>query len=483
MPSDDLPIVLDRRGDEPLAVQVADALRNAAGSGALRVGDRLSSTRALAVRLGVSRTVTAAAYDQLLAEGWLAGKRGSGTFITAAPPIHRVRAHAYAVDQRPAAGDEAAATVLPAAAVDPSGAASARPEPVDLTAGRPCLDVVDRAAWRRAWRAAADRPPARVVDYAGHPEFRRAVVDHLLRHRGLPARPDQLLATSGTTAGLDEIAATLPPGARVALEEPGYQRAAVTLEARGLRVVPAEVDSDGLRVDRLPSGLAAVYCTPAHQFPLGSRLSAGRRVALVERARAEGFLVLEDDYDGELRYDVAPLPLLAALDPDVVAYLGTSSKLLTPALGVGWLVAPPTLHARLLVARQRAAIRPSPAGQLVFAALAEYGDLARHLRRLRAELTERRQRVVEAITGTGAPVLGDAAGGHLRIGLPSARAEQAVIDGAALAGVLLPGLSEYHRGPARVFGVSVGYAGPTRGELGPAVAVVAEMVRRAWAEC
>ncbi|HTF54189.1 MAG TPA: PLP-dependent aminotransferase family protein, partial [Pseudonocardia sp.] len=419
----------------------------------------------------------AAAYDQLLAEGWLAGKRGSGTFITAAPPIHRVRAQASAVNEQPAGGN--LATVAPADSVD----LSAESELVDLTAGRPCLDVLDRAAWRRAWRAAADRPPARVVDYAGHPEFRRAVIDHLLRHRGLAARPDQLLATSGTTAGLDEVAATLPPGARVALEEPGYQRAAVTLEARGLRVVPAEVDSDGLRVDRLPSGLSAVYCTPAHQFPLGSRLSAGRRVALVERARAEGFLVLEDDYDGELRYDVAPLPLLAALDPDVVAYLGTSSKLLTPALGVGWLVAPPVLHARLLAARQRAAIRPSPAGQLVFAALAEYGDLARHLRRLRAELTERRQRVVEAIAGTGAPVLGDAAGGHLRIGLPSARAEQAVIDGAARAGVLVPGLSEYHWGPARVFGVSVGYAGPTRGELEPAVAVVAEMVRRAWAEC
>ena len=494
MPADDLPIVLDRLGQEPLAVQVADALRTAAGSGALRVGDRLSSTRALAARLGVSRTVTAAAYDQLLAEGWLAGKRGSGTFITAAPPIHRARAHASAVDEagvayrcaeqrQAAAGDSAAATMAPASARGSSADPSAEPELTDLTAGRPCLDVLDRAAWRRAWRAAADRPPARVIDYAGHPEFRRAVVDHLLRHRGLAARPDQLLATSGTTAGLDEIAATLPPGARVALEEPGYQRAAVTLEARGLRVVPAEMDSDGLRVDRLPSGLSAVYCTPAHQFPLGSRLSAGRRVALVERARAEGFLVLEDDYDGELRYDVAPLPLLAALDPDVVAYLGTSSKLLTPALGVGWLVAPPVLHARLLAARQHAAIRPSPAGQLVFAALAEYGDLARHLRRLRAELTERRQRVVEAIAGTGAPVLGDAAGGHLRVGLPSARAEQAVIDGAARAGVLVPGLSEYHRGPARVFGVSVGYAGPTRGELEPAVEVVAEMVRRAWAEC
>jgi GntR family transcriptional regulator/MocR family aminotransferase len=307
------------------------------------------------------------------------------------------------------------------------------------------------------------------------------VVDHLLRHRGLAAHPEQLLATSGTTAGLDELAAVLPPGSTVALEEPGYQRAAATLVGRGLRVVPAAVDENGLRVDQLPTGLAAVYCTPAHQFPLGSRLSAGRRVALVERARAEGFVVLEDDYDGELRYDVAPLPLLAALGPDVVAYLGTTSKLLTPALGAGWLVAPPALHAAMLAARERTSIRPSPAGQLVFAALAEYGDLARHLRRLRAELTERRGRVVEALGGTGAPVLGDAAGGHLRIGLPSAAAELAVLAGGEAAGVLIPGLKEYHRGPASVFGVSIGYAGPSRTELDTAVGVVAELVERAWA--
>ena len=461
MPADDLPIVLDRDGPEPLAVQVADALRSAAGSGALRVGDRLSSTRALAARLGVSRTVTAAAYDQLLAEGWLAGRRGSGTFVTAAPR----RGH-----RQPARGRRPGATAAPAR----------EPAVVDLAAGRPCLDALDRAAWRRAWRAAAERPPTREPAYAGHPEFRRSVLDHLLRHRGLTADPEQLLATSGTTAGLSEIAAALPAGSVVALEEPGYRRAAAALEERGLRVVPAAVDGNGLRVDQLPTGLAAVYCTPAHQFPLGSRLSADRRVALVERARAEGFLVLEDDYDGEMRYDVAPLPLLAALGPDVVAYLGTSSKLLTPALGVGWLVAPPELHSRLLAARERTAIRPSPAGQLVFAALAEYGDLARHLRRLRAELTDRRRRVVKAFAGTGARVLGDAAGGHLRVDLPSAAAEAAVIDGAGRAGVLLAGLGEYHGHPATVFGVSVGYAGPPENQLDPAVAVVAELVRRAW---
>ena len=155
-------------------------------------------------------------------------------------------------------------------------------------------------------------------------------------------------------------------------------------------------------VSALPTGLAAVYCTPAHQYPLGARLSAARRVALVERARAEGFLVVEDDYDGELRYDVAPLPLLVALGPDVVAHLGTASKLLTPTLGVGWLVAPPAVRDAVLELRERAGARPARAGQRVFAALAAHGDLARHLRRLRRELAARRAAVLAAVTAAGA---------------------------------------------------------------------------------
>ena len=167
-------------------------------------------------------------------------------------------------------------------------------------------------------------------------------------------------------------------------------------------MVPAPVDGDGLVVDALPAGLAAVYCTPAHQYPLGARLSAARRVALVARARAEGFLVVEDDYDGELRYDVAPLPLLAALGPDVVVHLGTASKLLTPTLGVGWLVAPPDGPRRgARAARPRPGARPARAGQRVFAALAAHGDLGRHLRRLRRELAERRRAVRRGGGGRG----------------------------------------------------------------------------------
>ncbi|HLU55431.1 MAG TPA: PLP-dependent aminotransferase family protein [Pseudonocardia sp.] len=448
------PLPLDRTAGRPLAAQLADALRAATADGTLRAGDRLPSTRALAATLGVSRTVTAAAYDQLLAEGWVQGRRGSGTYVVGAPagPPARLRAPA---------------------------APATRPEPplVNLTAGTPCTAVLDRAAWRRAWRAAADPAPDVAPDGVGLAEFRAVVVEHLLRHRGLPADPGDVLATGGSTAAVGELARTLPPGGRVAVEEPGYQRAVVALRDAGLEVVSVPVDGAGLVVDALPPGLAAVYCTPAHQFPTGSRLGAARRVALVERARAEGFLVVEDDYDGELRYDVAPLPLLAALGPDVVVHLGTGSKLLTQTLGVGWMVAPPAVRDAVLAARERSGTRPARAGQRVFAAFGAHGDLARHLRRLRRELARRRAAVVEAVRAAGHAVEGDAAGAHVVVPLPDTATEEAVVAAAAARGVRLDGLARHHAGPPQRAGLVLGYAGPGPDELDRALPVVAEALR------
>ena len=192
-------LVPDRDARVPLAVQLADGLRTAARAGAVRVGDRLPSTRSLAADLGVSRTVTAAAYDQLLAEGWVAGRRGAGTFVVAVPP-----------------GVRGSADTGPRPDRTPARAGT-----VDLRPGTPCVAALDRAAWRRAWRAAADDPPDVVPDPVGLPAFREAVVAHLMRHRGLPADPGTLVATSGTTAAVAELARTLPRGARVAVEEPG----------------------------------------------------------------------------------------------------------------------------------------------------------------------------------------------------------------------------------------------------------------------
>ena len=444
----------DRDARVPLAVQLADGLRTAARAGAVRVGDRLPSTRSLAADLGVSRTVTAAAYDQLLAEGWVAGRRGAGTFVVAVPP-----------------------GVRGAAAGPRPDVAPARAGTVDLRPGTPCVAALDQAAWRRAWRAAADEPPDVVPDAVGLPAFREAVVAHLMRHRGLPAEPGTLVATSGTTAAVAELARTLPRGARVAVEEPGYQRAVEALRAAGLDVVAVPVDGDGLIVDALPPGPAAVYCTPAHQFPLGARLSARRRVALVDRARTEGFLVVEDDYDGELRYDVAPLPLLAALGPDVVVHLGTASKLLTPTLGVGWLVAPPAVRDAVVAQRDRAGVRPARAGQRVFAALAAHGDLGRHLRRLRRALAQRRRATISAVSAAGRPVQGDAAGAHVVVRLASMADEKAIIAAAAERGVALDGLARHHHGPPAAAGIVLGYAGPSCADLEDALKIVTAVLR------
>jgi GntR family transcriptional regulator/MocR family aminotransferase len=444
-----LPVTVDRESSTPLAVQLADALRDAAADGRLRSGDRLPSTRALAARLKVSRTVTSAAYEQLHAEGWISGRHGSGTYVTTTPP-----------------------GTLPADTVRTAPALTV-PELIDLTPGTPWVGGIDRAAWRRAWRAAADRPPLSRPERAGLPEYRAVVAEHLLRHRGLrvgfggasdPA--ETVLATGGTTAAVAEIAAALlRRGDVVAVEEPGYQRAVGALRAAGMRVVPAPVDTAGLRVEVLPSSVRAVYCSPAHQYPLGGRLPAARRVALTERARREGWLVIEDDYDGELRYDVAPLPLLAALAPDVVVHLGTTSKILSPTVGAGWLVGPPSVVSAVLAHRDVTGVGPAAAGQRVLVELANNGDLGRHLRRLRRELSERRRMVVEAMDRAGITVLGDDAGAHIVLPVESARIERELVTRARAAGLLLDGLARHHAGRARWHGIPLGYVACDRDQL------------------
>ncbi|MBK0867538.1 PLP-dependent aminotransferase family protein [Saccharopolyspora sp. HNM0986] len=442
------PAVELRRDDHrPLAVQLADALRHAATLGHLRGGDRLPSTRALARHLGVSRTVTAAAYEQLHAEGWIVGKHGSGTYVTTTPP-----------------GSQPSSPVPGSATTEQEIVAE-----VNLTPGAPWVGGIDRAAWRRAWRAAADREPDERVHRAGLAEYREAVVEHLLRHRGMVTGGSHLgtvLATGGTTAAVVELAAAvLEPGAVVAVEEPGYQRAVQTFLAAGIRVVPAPVDHGGIVVEEIPQGVQAVYCSPAHQYPLGGRLPAERRVGLVERARAEGWLIVEDDYDGELRYDVAPLPVLASMAPDVVVHLGTTSKILTPTLGVGWMLAPDRVAAAVLDHRERTGTRPAAAGQRVLVEYARNGDLGRHLRRLRRELSQRRVLVVDQLAGSGVEVFGDEAGAHVVLPLPDAGAERRVVHRAAGQGLVLDGLRRHHHGAQQWCGIAFGYASCSRADL------------------
>ncbi len=461
-----LPVILDRASPTPLAVQLAEELRAAAGDGRLRSGDRLPSTRALAVQLNVSRTVTAAAYEQLHAEGWITGKHGSGTYVTTAPP----------------GSPRARPRVVPTGADEGSA--------VDLRPGSPWVEGIDRSAWRRAWRGAADAGPMSRPVRAGLAGYRAVIAEHLLRHRGLRVNEaldgfadgegESVLATSGTTAAVTELAAAvLKRGDVVAVEEPGYQRAVDTMRAAGLRVLPAPVDADGLLPGAVPAGTKVVYCSPAHQYPLGRRMSAARRVELVARARREGWLVIEDDYDGELRYDVAPLPLLAALAPDVVVHLGTTSKILTPALGIGWMVAPPPIIAAVLAYRDATGTSPAAAGQLVLVELARNGDLGRHLRRLRRELSDRRTLLVDALIQADIPYLGDDAGAHLVIPVPTAEAERTLITDGHTHGILLDGLARHHAARPTWFGVALGYAACSRTQLTTTIPSLLSLLARA----
>ncbi|MDD7964409.1 MocR-like pyridoxine biosynthesis transcription factor PdxR [Actinomycetospora lemnae] len=456
--SPELALPLDRSAPTPLAVQLAEGLRGAVARGALRVGERVPSTRALATELGVSRTVTAAAYDQLVAEGWLGPRRGAGTYVLATAHVSELPSYRSEVRSRGV-------------------------EPVDLRPGVPCLAVLDRRAWRRAWRRAGDRDPTARPEHAGVPAYREAVARLLLHHRGLAAAPDDVLATAGTTDGLAEIVTLLRVrtgrAPRVAVEEPGYPRATALLRDAGAEPVGVGVDGQGVRVDDLPAGVDAVYLTPAHQYPLGARLPVARRAALVARARAEGLLLLEDDYDGELRYDVAPLPLLAGLAPDVTVHLGTTSKILTPDLGAGWMVAPPEVRDEVLARRRATSVRPSPAGQQVVAALHADGALARHLARLRRELAARRARVVDVVRAAGHAVRGDRAGAHLVVPLPDRSTEDAVLADATHRGLLLVGLVETHLDPGAADaarGVLVGWAGPAASDLDGALARLGDVL-------
>jgi GntR family transcriptional regulator/MocR family aminotransferase len=417
-----LPVVVDRGGGQPLAIQISAQLQAAVTGGALRAGDRLPSSRDLAATLGVSRTVITNAYARLFAEGWLEGRHGSGTYVAdvgpppaLAGPEARPAARGSAMTgagQRPggapgrgfagadAGPDTERAVVSPGR---PAISASGGPAPpagmIDLQPGFSWPDGIDPASWRRAWRRAGAHLPSVWPDPHGLPELRAEIAAYLRRSRGLAVTPAHVLVTQGVSSGLALLAdALLSRGDKAGMEEPGYPTGREVLRRAGARVVPCRVDAHGILPEELPGDLKLLYTTPAHQYPLGGRLPVNRRQALVGWARATGAIVVEDDYDSEFRYDVGPLPALHSLDPDHIVYLGTASKVLATAFGAGWLVAPPALVERLAQLRPRLGVRiPEPVQHAVLALLRS-GDLERHVRKMRLEYARRRAALVSALT-------------------------------------------------------------------------------------
>jgi DNA-binding transcriptional MocR family regulator len=305
--------------------------------------------------------------------------------------------------------------------------------------------------------------------------LRVALADYVRRSRGVSCPAEGLVVTRGATNGLDVLAATvLRPGDRVGVEDPGYGKARNVLRARGMEIVPCPVDEHGLIVEDLPDDLKLVYTTPSHQYPLGGVLPVPRRQALLAWARRTGALIAEDDYDGEFRYDVAPLPALYGLDPDVVVYLGTSAKILTSDMGVGWLIARPDLIEAVAERRGELSDRTAVVPQEALRILLERGDLDRHVRRMRAEYARRRAAVADAFHGL--PLQGDTAGLHLVVRADASTTMRAVRE-AAGHGVILDSLGRYHAGTPRVSGLVIGYgAASGLGELRSACSLVRELI-------
>jgi GntR family transcriptional regulator/MocR family aminotransferase len=445
-----LPLVVDRLAGRPLARQITEQLRHAVTSGVMVAGERLPSTRDLASILGVSRTVVMAAYAQLFAEGWLEGRHGSGTFVADVVPA-----------LSPAPAPSPARTAPPARVPGSDSGevtASAPGEMIELLPGIPWVAGIEDDVWRRAWRYAGTMPPSRWPDVYGLPALRAGLVQYLRRSRALNITPDNVLVTRGVANGLAAIAAALVrPGDRVGVEEPGYSSAREVLRRAGAEVLPCRVDEHGVIPGELPSGLRLLYVTPAHQYPLGGRLPVARRQALTSWARSTGALIAEDDYDGEFRYDVAPLPALYDMDPEVVIYLGTTSKILTPVMGVGWLVARPDLVSLLAQRRIEVSERVPEPAQHALDELITSGDLEKHVRRMRLEYARRRDVIVHALAVGGIRLLGVTAGMHVVLELPPDRPARQVVAAAADRGLALFTVDRYYAGRPALNALIIGY--------------------------
>jgi GntR family transcriptional regulator/MocR family aminotransferase len=465
----DLPVVVDRAAAVPLAAQISAQVRGAVTAGVLGAGDRLPSTRDLAAALGVSRTVVTTAYAQLFAEGWLEGRHGSGTYIADVAPAPAPATPASelncAIGYAPATSiAQSMPLIAPADAAAPAESPVSltpvtSPELINLSPGIPWTAGIDPAVWRRAWRYAGTRPPSLWPDSRGLPELRAELAAYLRRSRGLSVTTANILVTRGVAGGLALLAAAvLRPGDRVGVEEPGYPAAREVLRRAGARVVPCRVDAHGIIPDELPGDLRLLYTTPAHQYPLGGRLPVGRRQALTAWARGHGAIVVEDDYDSEFRYDVGPLPALHSMDPDVIVYLGTASKVLAPAFGAGWLIGTQELVERLARLRPSLGERVPEPVQHALLALLTSGDLGRHIRRMRLEYARRRAALVGVLTGPGpGRLLGDTAGMHVVLELPAGFPAGRLAAAAAARGVGLQTLDRYYTGPPALTGLILGY--------------------------
>jgi GntR family transcriptional regulator / MocR family aminotransferase len=423
-------------------------LRRAIRDGRLTPGTRLPSSRDLAAQLGMARGTVTSAYTQLVAEGYLTTRRGSGTTV---------------------------------ASLGPAGACGVPEAPqrwrFNLRPGLPALGAFPRAEWVAAHRAAlADLPDDDLAypDPAGYVGLRKEIVDYLARVRAVVAR--DAVITYGAADGLQLVARLL--SGSIAIEEPSHLGGEDMLRSHGLNTVPIPVDDKGIRVDLLSkTDCSAVLVTAAHQFPLGVVLHPERRRALVDWARERDGLIIEDDYDAEHRYDRPALGALQALAPDHVVYQGTTSKVLAPALRLGWLVVPERLREGIVNRKKFNDMGTATIPQAAFAHMLRTGGYDRHLRRTRALYRKRRDALLEAVAEhlPEWQSIGVAAGLHVVLRMPDGTDDLALKSRLEERGVHVWALAQYTRTPMWP-GLVLGYAALTPDRLREAVREIAAAV-------
>ncbi|TDH49542.1 PLP-dependent aminotransferase family protein [Mycobacterium eburneum] len=436
------------------------ALRHAIRDGRLAPGERLPSSRALAAQLGVARGTVVEAYAQLSAEGYLRSRPGAVTEVARGPGL------------------------LPRASAAPSP-----PRIVaDFRLGRPDLSMFPRAEWLRALRRALQVTPHAELgplDPRGSPQLRTALANYLGRARGVLTTPERVVICSGFTQGLRLVGDALAAAGAtsVALENPCLPDHRAAVAASGLNVVAVDVDDDGARPETLAAqSVAAVLLTPAHQAPLGATLAADRRAAFIEIAARRGAYLIEDDYDGEFRYDRHPVGALQGLAPERVVYAGSASKSLAPGLRLGWLALPADLLDAVLEAKRRADRGTDILAQLAFAELIGSGALDRHIRRMRRRYRHRRDALRDTLGryAPAMPVHGIAAGLHAVVTLPEGVAEADLLAAAQRRHIAVTGLAPFwHPGPRRAEGLVLGYGTPAEHEYPAALGHLGRLLRAA----
>src|SRR6185436_15117660 len=415
----------------PLYRRIYEALRQKILSGELAAGASLPGTRTLARDLGVSRIVVLAAFEQLAAEGYIESQIGSGSRVAVQVPAVQAPSRHRAADAAEATVSAYARRARQLSPQEPPGQEPSRAKgAIDFRYTTTVPDARTVTLWRQAIARAAAEPQVDYPDPAGLPSLRRVLASHLREQRGVAADAEDIVIVSGAQQAIDLTARVLcDAGTRIGLEDPHYQGTRQAFAAAGARVVPCAVDDEGLDIERHAKRLGdarAVCVTPSHQFPTGAIMSVARRLALLQWAGARRAWIVEDDYDCEFRYGVGAIPALQGLDErGRVIYIGTFARMLFPALRLGYIVAPPALSEAFRTVKWLAD-RGSPAlEQQAVASLLESGAYESLRRRSVRALTEKRDRMVAAISShfSDAIATGASSGTHIFLRLPRLRAD------------------------------------------------------------